>query len=227
MPKSRSEDAAVLAASVPAPPRRGPRSGDKDTRKQIRQAANEQFSEHGYQAATIRKIGEAASVDPSLIHYYFGTKEDLFGTAITQVFRSQGFADLLAHHRFEDDESPGTQYLFAMLTALEEPGMGPAFIGLVRNLGTHEESRRIFVRCVSEELLGLLSLQLQTERPETRVALAATQVAGLVLARYVLKVPPLVSLSITEVAHTIGPAIDRYIAGDLDWSAGAGPDLAY
>lgn len=48
--------------------------------------------------------------------------------------------------------------------------------------------------------------------------MAGSQLLGLVIARYVLKVQPLAELSIEHVARTVGPTIDRYILGDLDGS---------
>ena len=71
-------------------PRRGPRAGGVE-RKHILQVATELFSEHGYQATTMRKIGTAAGVDAKLIHYYFGTKEDLFTAAILRYSAPAGY----------------------------------------------------------------------------------------------------------------------------------------
>ncbi|GAA2516757.1 TetR family transcriptional regulator [Rarobacter incanus] len=207
---------------APATSRRGPRSDGGAGKEQILEAATAQFGEHGYQATTIRKVAEAAGVDAKLVHYYFGTKENLFSTAIAETFRSRGFPNLLAERSTAGDGSPGTRYLLAVLTALEDPGMGPAFIGLVRGLGTHEESRRIFLRFVSEELIGRLAPQLGSDHPEVRVSLAGSQLLGLVIGRYVLKVPPLAGLSIGQVASTVGPTIDRYILGDLEWNSEPG-----
>lgn len=201
--------------------RRGPRSDGGAGRQQILDAAIAQFGEHGYQAATIRRIGEAAGVDAKLVHYYFGTKEDLFATAIAETFRSRGLPGLLLDPTPDAGESPGTRYLFAILTALEDPGFGAAFVGLVRSLGTHEESRRLFLRFVTQEVLGRVAPQLGTDHADTRMALAGSQLLGLVMARYVLKVPPIADLSITELARLAGPTIDRYVAGELGAFGGA------
>lgn len=210
---------------APAASRRGPRTDGGAGKEQILDAATALFGERGYQATTIRKIAEAAGVDAKLVHYYFGTKEDLFSTAIAEAFRSRGFPSLLAQRPSAAESSPGTRYLLAVLTALEDPGMGPAFIGLVRGLGTHEESRRIFLRFVSEELIARLAPQIGSDHPEARVSLAGSQLLGLVTARYVLKVPPLAALSIAQVARIVGPTVDRYLLGDLDWSGEPGAAL--
>ena len=110
---------------APVASRRGPRADGGAGKEQILEAATAQFGEHGYQATTIRKIAEAAGVDAKLVHYYFGTKENLFSTAIAETFRSRGFPNLLAERSTAGDGSPGTRYLLAVLTALEDPGMGP------------------------------------------------------------------------------------------------------
>ncbi|SER99397.1 DNA-binding transcriptional regulator, AcrR family [Propionibacterium cyclohexanicum] len=212
------DEVTAVEKIAPAVSRRGPRSNGGACKEQILEAATAQFGEHGYQTTTIRKIAEVAGVDAKLVHYYFGTKENLFSTAIAETFRSRGLPNLLAERSTSGEGSPGTRYLLAVLTALEDPRVGPAFIGLARGLGTHEESRRIFLRFVSEELIGRLAPQLDSDQAEARVSLAGSQLLGLVIGRYVLKVPPLAELSISQVASTAGPTLDRYILGDLDWN---------
>ena len=196
-------------------PRRGPRAGGVE-RKHILQVATELFSEHGYQATTMRKIGTAAGVDAKLIHYYFGTKEDLFTAAISEVFRSRGLPDILSEYRPETTDSPGTHYIRAVLTTLETPTIGPAFTGLLRSLGTHEESQKVFLRFVNEELLERLAPQLPVGNATTRLALAGTQIFGLIYTRYILKIPPLTELSIEQTARLIGPTLDTYMRGPLE-----------
>lgn len=200
-------------------PRRGPRPSGKAGKEQILEAATQEFGEYGYQATTIRKIAEAAGVDSKLVHYYFGTKESLFTTVITETFRSRGFPDILLPEGEGRDGSPGTRYVLAVLTALEDPSMGPAFIGLVRGIGTHDESRRIFLRFVTEELLGTFAPRLGVEHPETRLSLAGSQLLGLVFGRYVLKVPTIAGLPARELARVVGPTIDRYAFGDIELKA--------
>ena len=204
------------------PSRRGRRRGANARREQILEAATRQFGEHGYEATTIRGIGEAAGVDAKLVHYYFGAKEDLFATAIATTFRSRGFPALLTDRAVNGNSTPGTRYLLAVLTTLEDPSIGPAFIGLVRGLGTHEESRRIFLRFIGEEMLGHLAPQIGGEDSEQRLALAGSQILGLVFARYVLKVPQVADLSVQDIAGAVGPTLDRYLSEDLKWGNNGG-----
>ncbi len=52
----------------------------------IIKSARKIFSAHPFATATTRMIAEEAGVEHSLIHYYFGTKENLFETLCEQIF---------------------------------------------------------------------------------------------------------------------------------------------
>jgi len=54
-----------------------PKMDDLTSRARIREAALEQFAEHGYERTTIRGIAAAAGVSPGLVRHHFGSKEDL------------------------------------------------------------------------------------------------------------------------------------------------------
>ncbi|WP_125099212.1 TetR/AcrR family transcriptional regulator [Leucobacter chromiireducens] len=203
------------AAEDGAPARRGRRVAGESGRAQILAAATTQFHEHGYQGATIRAIAAEAGVDTKLVHYYFGTKGELFTAMLAAAFESWGFPTLLTSDSVPPGGSLGTAYLRTVLTALEESEMGPAFIGLVRNLGTHEESRRIFLNFISRELITRLTPLLPGEQTELRVTLVGSHLLGTVIARYVLRVPPLADLPRDELAAAIGPTLDRYLFGEI------------
>nr|WP_267899982.1 hypothetical protein [Mycobacteroides salmoniphilum] len=48
-----------------------------------------------------------------------------------------------------------------------------------------------------------------------RAEFAITQMAGILVARYVMEVEPLASLTAEEIALTVGPNIQRYLTGEL------------
>src|SRR5690606_5246236 len=58
----------------------GRRAAGSGTRETILAAARDAFAAHGFGGVTIRQIASTAAVDPALVHYYFGTKEQLFLT---------------------------------------------------------------------------------------------------------------------------------------------------
>ena len=56
---------------------RSPAAG-QETRRRILAAAENLFSERGYEGVTIRDIAAAADADPALVIRYFQSKIDLF-----------------------------------------------------------------------------------------------------------------------------------------------------
>ena len=61
---------------------RGRRPGAPDTRAEILASARELFAARGFGSTSVRAIAADAGVDPSLVHHYFGTKDDLFLAAL-------------------------------------------------------------------------------------------------------------------------------------------------
>ena len=49
----------------------------------------------------------------------------------------------------------------------------------------------------------------------TRVQFVASQLVGVVMARYILELEPFKSLSVEQVAEAIGPNLQRYLTGEL------------
>jgi len=47
----------------------------------------------------------------------------------------------------------------------------------------------------------------------TRAGLVASQILGFALCRYVLQLPPMVSMSRAQMVRWLGPTLQRYITG--------------
>ena len=61
---------------------------------------------------------------------------------------------------------------------------------------------------------------LSVTSPRERATLAGSQLVGLAMIRYVLRLEPIASASIDHLVEVVGPTIQRYLTGDL----GIGPD---
>ena len=70
--------------------------GESDGRQQqsLLQAAETLFATRGYAATPLREIAEQASVNPALIHYYWGSKSGLLRAVMDEVF--EPMADAMA-----------------------------------------------------------------------------------------------------------------------------------
>jgi len=58
----------------------------QDSETKIRMAAEKVFAEKGLKGARVKDIAELCGVNPALINYYFGSKENLYFTVIENFF---------------------------------------------------------------------------------------------------------------------------------------------
>ncbi len=72
---------------------------DQSTRERILRAAGELIIEVGWSSVTTRLIAQRAGVNNALLHYYFGTKDDLLLEAASAAFTSDiaGPVEDIAH----------------------------------------------------------------------------------------------------------------------------------
>jgi hypothetical protein len=82
--------------------------------------------------------------------------------------------------------------------------------------------RRLLPQFIGAAILGPLVRRLDVSDPQLRIALVASQMAGLMMTRFLVPVEPLASLSPAEVAALAGPTVQRYLTGDLARRQSAG-----
>ncbi len=68
---------------------------DNQTRDRIFKAASEVFEEKGYDGARMQEIADLAGINKALLHYYFSTKDQLFG-AVFQVLLRKMFEKIVS-----------------------------------------------------------------------------------------------------------------------------------
>ncbi len=193
--------------------RTGRRRGNSGTREAILAAARDRFAAEGYARATIRTIAAAAAVDPALVHHYFGTKDALFLAAVQAPADPDEFLpEVLA----APPDERGAAVVGMVLRVWDGPGR-PAVLALVRSAVNHEWSARLLREFVLAKIVRRVvgSLEMPPEEREARGALVASQVAGLVLMRYVLQLEPLASASREEIVAAVAPTVQRYLTGDV------------
>ena len=148
------------------------------------------------------------------MHHYFGSKDKLFLAAIEAPADP---ADLLPEVLAGGRDDLGRNVVRLLLRVWDGP-MRPAALALVRSAVTNEWTakllREFLVTQVLRRVVG--TLEMPAREREIRGALAASQLIGLVVGRYVLKIEPLVSASPEWLAATIGPNIQRYLTGDIE-----------
>lgn len=192
--------------------RTGRRPGKADTRGVILTAARQQFAARGYAAATIRGIAAEAEVDPALVHHYFGTKRELFVEAVELPFDP---LDVVAAGARGDPREAGER-LVRTLLAMWETDEGRALMqSLLRSALTDDHVLRMLREFMLKTVLTPIAAELAPDRHELRAALLVSQVIGLAMVRYVVRVEPLASADHGTVIAAISPTLQRYLTGDL------------
>ena len=194
---------------------RGRRPGAPDTRAEVLAAARASFGEKGFRGTTIRGVASAAGVDPALVHHYFGTKDDLFVAALQiPVDPREVMAPVVA----AGPDGAGERLLRTFLGVWDDPEVQPGLLALARSVMSDDTGgmvRDAFIPVV----VGPVLAGLVRDRPEVRIPLVASQVVGLIVARYVIAFPAIAQMPAEDLVARIGPVLQHYLTGDLE----AGP----
>lgn len=193
--------------------RSGRRPGNQDTRESILEAARTGFAEKGYDKASIRAIAGDAGVDPALVHHYFGTKEKLFLAVMNAPINP---AELVPQALSGPREQAGERLVRMALGVWDSPA-GAGALAVFRSVLSNEWTARLLRDFVVTQVLrrAVKELSLDPAEADMRSALVATQIAGTIMARYVLKIEPLASASIDTLAAAIGPNVQRFLTDPM------------
>jgi len=193
-----------------AAPRRGPgRPADDgaDRRQAILDAAREEFAEKGYAGASVRAIARAADVDASLVHHYFGSKEEVFVAAMELPFVP---AERLPAVLEGDVDGLAERLARMFLGMWAEPTFRTPMLGLLRSAFTSEQGATMLREFVGTTLLGRVAQAVGPVDP-LRVQVAAAQLVGVVILRHVVRLEPVASASEDELVALVAPAIQQYL----------------
>ena len=190
---------------------RGRRPGAPDTRASILAAARTSFADKGFAGTTIRGIAATAGVDGALVHHYFGTKDDLFLAAMElPVDPRQIIGPAVA----EGVDGAGERLLHAFLTLWDDPEVAPVLIAFVRSV-LQPGGERLLTQGFLPVVLLPVGEALDLDRPEVRMPLLISQVAGLIVTRYLVRLEPIASMPADAVVATYAPVLQHYLTGDL------------
>ncbi|MEU6386521.1 TetR family transcriptional regulator [Streptomyces bauhiniae] len=200
--------------SEPTARRRGrpPRAESGDTRDRILGAAREEFSERGYEKTSVRGIAKAAGVDSALVHHYFGTKEQVFEAAVAVAFAPALAApDAIAEGPLD---SVGERLTRFVLGVWENPATRMPLLAIVRSAVNNDTAAAVFRRLIAAQLLRRIAGRLDVPDAELRVELAAAQLVGTAMLRYVIKVEPLASADLERIVARLAPVVQGHLTGE-------------
>jgi AcrR family transcriptional regulator len=173
------------------------------TRAAILDAAQKLFAQHGHDRTTVRDIAAKASIDPALVIRYFGSKDELFVRAAAFDLR---MPDLSKVKRSQIGDTLIRRFL----------ELGEGFTGmtvLLRSAASNDYAASRVRELFAAQVLPAFACVGSRADAAERAGLVASQLLGLALCRYILKIPPVAEMSAQEIVKHIGPTIQRYASG--------------
>ncbi len=191
---------------------RGRRPGGPDTRGDILRAARTSFAGKGFDRTTIRGVAGEAGVDPALVHHYFGSKDDLFLAALEIPIDPR---QLIPQVFGPGLDGVGERLARTFLGVWDQPSNRLALVALVRTAFVADEAADLLRDGMARLVLAAVVPLLEGERTEVRAQLVASQLMGLIMGRYVMRIEPLASLPAEELVAWLAPTLQRYLTGEL------------
>jgi len=202
-----------LHSSAPGS-RRGRRGGSNDSRELILGTARRLFAEHGFDGTSLRQVAREAGVDPALVHHFFKGKDELFALSVDLPADP---AQVLAGVESLDPGQRAEEIVRAVLRLWESPAQHSLVAFLRGTIGSKAKTamlRELVSRTVLQRIMT--GLPGTPEERALRGNLVATQVVGLMLVRYVVRLEPLASAEPDDVVRLVAPNIRRYLAEPLE-----------
>jgi AcrR family transcriptional regulator len=188
--------------------RRGRRVAGGDTRAEILIAARSMFADLGYAATTLRAVALQADVDPALILHHYGSKEALFRSAMRVPIDPDAIAAIIGTGA---RSALGERLCVYFLGLWENEATRAPLLAMLRSALTHDAARESLRGFVTEALVGRVAMLLDVPDAALRATLMGSQLVGLAIARYLLRIEPLASANAATVAAWVAPTLQRYL----------------
>ncbi len=189
-----------MTSEAPEPRRRDASA----TKAALLRAAQELFTERGYERTTVRDIADRAGVNQALLFRYYGSKEDLFHVV------------LATESRVLVTESPAEQVLAKTLARMLSPDRVEAqesvWLAALRSSG-HDSAADAIRKELSQDYVRALGSLTDAEDAELRVDLVLAWLVGLGTLRSVVRKEPLVSADPREVSRLVLKAVAVLLEG--------------
>ena len=189
--------------------RTGRRPGNSGSRDAILDAARGLFAARGYDGATVRAIAAQAGVDPGLVMHFFGTKEGVFAAAMDLPYLpSQAIPEVIAAG---PPDQAGERAARFFVDTWDAASARSPLLAMIRSAATSEQAAGLLRGFLEREVVSALAGAIGGRDAPLRASLAASQMVGLAMARYVVGLEPLASASPDEVVAGIAPALQALL----------------
>ncbi|MBH0116059.1 TetR family transcriptional regulator [Salinibacterium sp. NG253] len=186
-------------------------------REEIEVVARQQFADLGYERVSVRGVAREAGVDPKLIHHYFGGKEALFA-AVVELPLTPG--EVVAELRVPSEETLGHRLARIVIGMQGNALSRMTMLGVIRAATSQPRAAERIRALLTSRLLVPVARELEIDQPDLRAALVGSQVVGLMMARYVVKLPALARASDEEITELLAASLDAVLGSVITPAAG-------
>ncbi|HEX2049201.1 MAG TPA: TetR family transcriptional regulator [Actinomycetota bacterium] len=195
-----------------SPKHTGRRPGNSGSRDAILDAARREFAEHGYEGATMRAIAREADVDAALIHHFFGSKEGVFAATVEDAMRDTGAISETVAGNLDD---VGERVVRMYVALWDDAERRSPLLAIIRSAVSHDDAARLLREFIGRQVLGRVAAALPRPDAALRASLVGSQLVGLAMLRYIVRVEPLASADPETVVASVAPTVQRYLTGEL------------
>ena len=152
-----------------------------------------------------------AGVDAAMVNHWFGGKQGLFAAAVVDLPADPA---AVTERLLSGDVETLGERMVRTFVGVWDHQEGP-FAALVLSIASQELAGKMIAEFFTDAIFGRIAAKLDVDRAQERATLCATQIIGLGLARYVLKLEPIASADADWLARRIGPNLQTYLTGEL------------
>ncbi|SEF18361.1 TetR family transcriptional regulator [Jiangella alba] len=192
------------------PNRQGRWRSGQESKRRILDAARVSFAANGYQRATVRSIAADAEVDPAMIHYFFGRKDQLFAAVMSMADSPrEPIGRLLA----DGLDGFGARLVRRFLEVWDATERVEPLLIMARSADDADVSAMLLREFIDQEFTAQLVAALDTPDAALRCDLVCAQLLGVAVARYSLQQEPLASAGHDTLVAWLGPIVQGLLTG--------------
>jgi AcrR family transcriptional regulator len=157
----------------------------------------------------MRAIARLAEVDPALVHHYFDGKAALFVESMSLPVNPSFLIDaIIAGPR----ERVGQDLARTFFDIWDSMLGRERLVALIRSAVSQEDAARMLREFLVREVFGKVASSTGVPQPQLRAGMAAAQMIGVAMMRYVIGFDPMVRASTDEIVALVGPTLQHYLA---------------
>jgi AcrR family transcriptional regulator len=156
----------------------------------------------------MRAVARGAGVDAALVHHYFDSKDELFIESMALPIDPRQVATvILSGPRTE----LGRRIVSTFLGVWESTEGRTRMEAIMRSVVTSDDVARQMREGITEMIIGPVSEALAVPDARLRVSLVATQLVGLAVTRYLVRLEPVASTPVPDLINRIAPAVQHLL----------------